>query len=348
MIPQLTRSDFAYRLRVLYHWAVQGRAARVSIIVVNYNGMSYIETCLRSILRQSFRDFEIIVVDNCSSDGSLDYLRQAFPDLKLVANEQNRGYSGGINSGLAHAAGEYLAPLNVDTEVEPDWLAAMVEFMDANPEAGAATPKSLLYRDRTRIGVQGLDIHITGLGFVRGLNQPDTGPPAEPFQVAGVSGCSYIIRRNIVEQMGGLNEDNFMYYDDVDLSWMVNLMGYRIYCVPQSVVYHEYELRMTPQKMYWLEYGRLSSLLSYFRLGTLLLISPAVLLTEVQITGYCLIRGPVYLRAKFAAIVAVMRSLRTVVQRRRLAQRLRRLSDYQLLKRFELRYEWGQVLRTLN
>ena len=217
---------------------MQSNKIKVSVIVVNYNGISYLEACLRSVLAQSLPDFEVILVDNKSSDGSLEYVRQTFPDLLVVANEKNLGYTGGINSGISHAKGKYLAPLNVDTEVEENWLGAMVEFMDANPDAGAVTPKSLLYRDRGKVGVMGLNIHITGLGFVRELNRQDGGLPQDPFQVAGVSGCSFLIRREIVELMGGLNEDNFMYYDDVDLSWVVNLMGYKIYCVPQSVVYN--------------------------------------------------------------------------------------------------------------
>jgi GT2 family glycosyltransferase len=321
---------------------------KVSVIVVNYNGISYLETCLRSVLAQNITDFEVILVDNKSSDGSLEYVRRMFPDLLVVANEKNLGYTGGINSGISHAKGKYLAPLNVDTEVQKDWLGAMVEFMDANPDAGAVTPKSLLYRERRKVGVMGLNIHVTGLGFVRGLNRQDSDLPKEPFQVAGVSGCSYLIRREIVERMGGLNEDNFMYYDDVDLSWVVNLMGYKIYCVPQSVVYHEYQLKMTPQKIFWLERGRAGALVCYLRPSTLLALLPLLAFTEALITGYCMIRGPRYVWAKLRAWFSVARNMRSLLRRRGQVQRLRRLSDFQLIKRFKLNYEWGQVLHILK
>jgi len=327
---------------------MQSGKIRVSVIVVNYNGISYLETCLRSILAQSLPDFEVILVDNKSSDGSLEYVRRMFPDLLVVANEKNLGYTGGTNSGISRAKGKYLAPLNVDTEVEKNWLGAMVEFMNANPDAGAITPKSLLYRDRGKVGVMGLNIHITGLGFVRGLNTQDSNLPKEPFQVAGISGCSYLIRREIVERMGGLNEDNFLYYDDVDLSWVVNLMGYKIYCVPQSVVYHEYELKMTPQKMFWLEHGRLSALLCYLKPLTLVALLPLLMLTEALIIGYCLIRGPRYVWAKLRAWFSVARNMRNLLKRRRLVQRLRRISDFELIRRFKLNYEWGQALHILR
>lgn len=321
---------------------------KVSVIIVNYNGLSYLETCLRSVLAQSLPDFEVIVVDNRSSDRSLEYMRRMFPDVLVVANEKNLGYTGGINSGMYHAKGSYLAPLNVDTEVEKNWLGAMVRFMDANADAGAVTPKSLLYRDRGKVGVMGLNIHITGLGFVRGLNRQDSDLPREPFQVAGVSGCSYLIRREIVERMGGLNEDNFLYYDDVDLSWVVNLMGYKIYCVPQSVVYHEYELKMTSQKMFWLEHGRSSAIACYLKPFTLVALLPLLMFTEALIIGYCLIRGPRYVWAKLRSWLSVARNIGSILRRRKQIQRLRRISDFELIKRFKLNYEWGQVLHILR
>ena len=320
----------------------------VSVIVVNFNGMPYVQPCLHSVLNQNFANFEVILVDNKSSDKSLDYVRQHFPGVIIVANEKNLGYSGGINSGVAHAKGKYLAPLNVDTEVEQNWLAAMVEVIDSNPDAGAVTPNSLLYRDRSKVGVQGLNIHITGLGFVRRLNTPISDSPKEPFEVNGVSGCSYLIRREILERMGGLNEDNFLYYDDVDLSWMVNLMGYRIYCVPRSVVYHEYELKMSPQKMFWLEYGRWNALLCYLKPLTLIVLLPALVFTEESIIGYCLIRGPRYIWAKLRSWFFVARNLGQVMRRRKQVQKLRRLSDLQLLGKFKLNYEWGQIFRILK
>lgn len=321
---------------------------KVSVIVVNFNGKPYVESCLRSILKQDFAHFEVILVDNKSSDSSLEFVRRMFPDLFVVANEKNLGYSGGINSGISHARGEYLAPINVDTEVNQDWLAAMVNFMDANPEVGAVTPKSLLYRNRRKVGTLGLNIHITGLGFVRGLNSQDNDSLREPFQVAGVSGCSYLIRREIVERMGGLNENNFMYYDDVDLSWMINVMGYKIYCVPQSVIYHEYELKMTPQKILWLEYGRENAILSYLKPLTLIAFTPVLAFTEALILGYCLIRGPSYIKAKLRGWVSVLKNLGETRKRRKHAQKLRKLSDFQLLRRFKLSYELGQILHILK
>jgi len=327
---------------------MQGRKTKVSVIVVNFNGMPHLEACLSSIGNQTYQDLEVIFVDNASTDGSLDYARRRFPNLLIIENKENLGYPGGINRGVAHATGEYIAPINFDTEVDQDWLACMVAFMDENPSVGAVTPKSLLYHDRTKIGTLGLNIHITGLGFARGLGQADSESPHNPLRVAGVSGCSFLIRREILEQMGGLNEDIFMYYDDVDLSWTINSMGYEIYCLPESIVYHKYDLRMSSEKLFSLEHGRLNLLLRYMKPLTFVLCLPALLLTELLVMGYCVARGRRYVSAKLRALVSPFKDIRRLVKKRSEAQRLRRISDFQLLSRLQLNYEWRQLFHILR
>jgi GT2 family glycosyltransferase len=327
---------------------MQGEKTKVSVIVVNFNGMSHLEACLSSILNQSYQNLELILVDNGSTDGSLDYARRRFPHLLIVENKENLGYPGGINRGVTIATGEYIAPINFDTEVDQNWLASMVAFMDENPMVGAVTPKTLLYHDKTRIGTLGLNIHITGLGFARGLGQANSESPHKPLRVAGVSGCSFLIRREILEQMGGLNEDIFMYYDDVDLSWTVNVMGYDIYCLPESIVYHKYDLKMSPEKLFSLEYGRLSLLLRYMKPLTFVLCLPAFLFTELLVMGYCIARGRRYVSAKLRALISPFKDIRQLMEKRSEAQRLRRVSDFQLLRKLQLNYEWGQLFHILR
>lgn len=323
-------------------------AKKVSVILVNHNGMSHTDTCVSSVLNQTYPNFEVIFVDNNSSDGSLEYARSNFPNLIFIATDKNIGYAGGINRGLEHASGDYIAPLNIDTEADKIWLAPMVRLLDENPGVGAVTPKILLYDDRTKVNALGLNIHITGLGSARGLNDTAKKLPNSPMKVAGVSGCSYLIRKDILERTQGLNEDNFMYYDDVDLSWAVNLMGYDIYCVPESVVYHKYQLKMTPEKLFLLEYGRLNMLLRYLRPLTFIICLPALVLTELLVTGYCIIRGRRYVSAKLKALISVFKDTKQLMKKRRDAQRLRRISDFQLFRQLKLNYDWNQLFRVLR
>ena len=318
-------------------------AKKVSVILVNYNSMPHLDTCISSVLYQTHPSFEIIFVDNNSSDGSLEYARRKFPQLIFVANNRNLGYAGGINAGLVHATGEYIAPLNIDTEVSPNLLAVMVSFLDENPHAGVVTPKILLFDDRSKINTMGSNIHVTGLGFCRGLNKLDD-HSTSPQKVSGVSGCSYLIRREIFEKMGGAPEENFMGNDDVVVSWLVNLMDYEIYCLPEAVVYHKYTLKMNPEKFFQLEKNRYLLLLYSLKPLTFVVLAPVFVFTEFLIFGYSLLKGRRYIQAKFKAYGAVWQSRKYIGERRTEVQKLRRISDFQLLKRLKWNLEWGQLL----
>ena len=322
-------------------------AKRVSVIVVNYNGMPHLDTCISSVLKQTYTDFEVIFVDNNSSDGSLEYARSKFPGLIFVTNNENLGYAGGINSGLTRASGEYIAPLNIDTEAAADWLAAMVAFLDENPQAAAVTPKVLLFHDRTRINARGLNIHITGLGFCRRLGEQDDNSVI-PEEVPGVSGCSYLVRRRLLEQMGGAPAWCFMGNDDVIVSWLLRLMGYEIYCLPQAVVFHKYSLKMSPDKLFRLEKNRQILLLSTLRPLPLLACLPVSLAIELMITGYSLVKGPPYVRARFAALASLWRERSDIKQRRAQYRPLRKISDFRLFRNLKLTLEWGQIFHTVG
>jgi GT2 family glycosyltransferase len=322
-------------------------AKRASVILVNYNGMSHLDACISSVLKQSYTNFEVIFVDNNSSDESLEYARTKFPNLTFVANDKNLGYAGGINSGLPYATGDYIGPLNIDTEVVPNWLGAMVAFLDENPQVGAVTPKVLLFDDRTKINAMGLNIHITGLGFCRGLGKEDNNSVI-PENVSGVSGCSYLIRREILEEMGGAPAWCFMGNDDVIVSWLVRLMGYEVYCLPESIVFHKYSLKTSSEKLFRLEKNRQSLLLSTLKPLTLLACLPILLAIELMIIVYSLARGRSYIRAKFDALASLWKERSVIKQRRAQHQLLRKISDFALLRRLNWNLEWAQLLDTMR
>jgi GT2 family glycosyltransferase len=321
---------------------MQSADSKVSIIVVNYNGMAHLDVCLSSVLAQTYTKYEVVFVDNNSTDGSLEHARTRFPSLIVVANAQNLGYAGGINSGFTRATGKYIAPLNTDTEVSPDWLGALVAFLDANDDVGAVTPKVLLFDDRTRVNTLGLNIHFTGLAFCRGLGTIDSGA-TNPQKVSGLSGCSYVIRRELFELMGGAPAEAFMTYDDVVVSWMLNLMGSDIYCVPGAVVYHKYHLKMNPEKFLGLEKNRDALLLSSWKPATLVVLSPAFLFVELLMVAYCLLRGREYVRSKFRSVVSLFRDTEYVRQRRARVREVRRVSDLQMLRRLKPNLDWRQL-----
>jgi GT2 family glycosyltransferase len=315
---------------------------KVSIIVINYNGMRYVDSCLDSILKQSYQNFELIFVDNASTDGSLEHARQRFPGLVYVVNDKNRGYAGGINSGLAAAVGEYIAPLNMDTEADPDWLLNMLDFMQAHPDTGAVCPKVLIMDQRNVINCNGLNIHVSGLGFCRMLHQPDL-PGQLPHRVSGISGCSFLIKRELFDRMGGAPEYCFMYNDDVVVSWLLSLMGYEIYCLPQSVIYHRYRLSMTPEKFFHLEKNRLYLIFSTLHWYTILLLSPVFLIIEAMVLIYSFVKGWPYPRSKLGAYQAAFQERKIIGQVRKAYGSLRSVSDFTLLSRLTWNLEWSQL-----
>jgi GT2 family glycosyltransferase len=315
---------------------------KVSVIVVNFNGMSHIDTCIASILNQTYRHFEVIFVDNNSSDGSLQYAQNKLPQLIYVQNVKNLGYAGGINSGLPYATGDYIAPLNIDTEVTPNWLGTMVSFLDANPQVAAVTPKILLFNERDKVNALGLNIHVTGLGFCRGLGKTDNNS-VSPERVTGISGCSYLIRREILEHMGGAPEECFMGNDDVIVSWLVRLMGYDIYCVPEAVIYHKYTLKMSPERLYSLEKNRQALLLSTLKPLTFAAYFPIFAAIEILTVGYCTLKGMAYLKAKFSAFSSIWKERDNIEQKRVRYMHLRKASDFELLRRLKWNLDWKQI-----
>jgi GT2 family glycosyltransferase len=321
---------------------VEKQSPRISVIIVNYNGLSYIDTCLSSVLQQDYANYEVIFVDNASMDGSLEYARMKYPGLVFVANNVNSGYSGGINAGLAVAGGEYVVPLNMDTQVTGGWLSELARFMEANPQVGAACPKVLVLGQPGVINCTGLNLHVSGLGFCRELHQFDK-PGAQPQQVNGISGCSFMIKQELFKRMGGAPEYCFMYNDDVVISWLLALMGYKMYYLPSSVIYHRYRLSMTPEKFFHLEKNRIYLVLSVFHWYTLLLLSPLLLIIEAMTLCYTVVKGWPYPRSKIGAYIAAFQERKNIGVIRRSYANLRKVSDWALLRELSWNLEWRQL-----
>ncbi|UCC63064.1 MAG: glycosyltransferase family 2 protein [Anaerolineae bacterium] len=301
----------------------------MSVIVVNHNGRAHLEACLRSLL-QDGRDYEIVLVDNASTDGSVAYVARAFPQVRLIRNETNQGFGRGNNAGARWARGEYLAFLNPDTIVEPEWLEALVRALEADPQAGLATAKILLLADGERINTCGNEVHCTGLTLCRGLGMGRDAFAARS-EVGAVSGAAFAVRRQVFEALEGFDEPFFMYLEDTDLSWRARLAGYRCLYVPQSVVYHDYRLRFGPDKTYYLERNRYLMLLKSLRWRTLLVLLPALLLGEVVTWGFMLLRERRRLSNKLRAYAWIARHWDQIMASRRQTQALRRVKDRDLI-----------------
>lgn len=319
-----------------------GRRLPVSVIIVTYNAAAYLPACLGSLEASLAPGDEIIVVDNCSSDGSADLVASAFPKAHLIRSAANQGYAGGNNTGARAARGAFLAFLNPDTLVEPDWLEVLVAALEANPEAGLATPQILLMHDPAHVNTAGNSVHLTGLTLCRGM-----GLARDALNVGGevgaVSGAAFVIRRALFEQLAGFDAAFFMYMEDTDLSQRARLAGYRTLYVPQALVLHDYRLRFGPKKTYYQERNRYLMLLKSMRWRTLAVLAPALLVAELVTWAYVLLREPQRWLNKLAAYGWVIANWKAVMRLRSLTQASRREPDRVLLTTWTAALDYRQT-----
>lgn len=313
----------------------------VSVIVLTYNARQFLDRCLNALFAQTYTDFETIVVDNASPDGTADLVRERFPELRLIASPRNDGYGAGNNLGARHARGDILVFLNPDAIPEADWLEHLIGAMRQRGHH-FATSQITLQSDRTRLNSGGNLIHYLGLSFCRGLNARRSEFETPEF-VSGASGAACAISRELFERIGGFDPSFFLYHDDVDLSLRALLAGERCLYVPDAVVAHDYDLSVPPLKWGWIEAHRYAVLLKAFRVGTLLLLLPALLGIDVVTFVYLAARGPHFVRAKVGAYGWLLRNLPTIARNRRRAQSVRAIADRELLSMLTHRIPYEQL-----
>jgi hypothetical protein len=317
---------------------------KASIVIVNTNELHHLKRGLPSICHQQYPDYEVIVVDNASTDGSVAFIEKEYPEVKILRNKENLGYTGANNVGFATALGEYIAVLNPDTRMEQDWLYQLILALEADPRAGLASGKVLLMDNPAQINSCGLDITYTGLSFLRGLGEPAEKYP-RPEVIFGVAGSAFVIKRKVLDEIGGFDDLYFIYYDDTDLSLRANLAGYTCIYVPAAVGYHQYIFKFSARKCFLQERNRYLSLLKTLRWPTLFLLFPLFCLSDVIAWGYAGLQGREHLQGKFRSYSWLMTNWNQVLEARRRIQRLRRVSDRSLLNRFSSRVNFTNTTK---
>ena len=210
----------------------------ISVVIPNWNGKRFLAACLTSLRRQTWRHLEIVLIDNGSTDGSVDFVRQLYPEVRILCFAANRGFSVAVNAGIAAARGAFIALLNNDARAEPRWLEALYAGIIADSSVGFAASKMLSVDRSGKLDGAGDGYTRYGLAFARGRNQVDRGQydrADEPFSAcAGAA----LYRRELFEQVGAFDEDFFAYLEDVDLCFRSRWLGYRGCYAPDAVVYH--------------------------------------------------------------------------------------------------------------
>jgi len=210
----------------------------ISIVIPNHNGSIFLKNCLRSLQAQTYRKMEVIIVDNASQDDSLKTASSAAPDAILLQRDRNLGFAGAVNAGIQHSNGDWIAVLNNDTEVSPDWLAECARATREHPDAAFFACRILHISDRTRVYSAGDCYLRIGIGYRRGQEQPDRPEFSRECRIFSASGCAALYRRTVLEQAGGFDEHFFAYLEDVDLGLRLQAAGFSGYYLPRAEVYH--------------------------------------------------------------------------------------------------------------
>ena len=219
--------------------------ARLSVVILNWNGRRHLERYLPSVVAHTEGDAEVIVADNGSTDDSLQWLRLNYPEVGVIRLDRNYGFAGGYNRALKEIKSEYVLLLNSDVEVTAGWWQPLVEVLDTESDVAAVAPKLLADMERTKFeyaGAAGGFIDYLGYPFCRGrilsYIEEDGGQYNDRRDIFWASGAAMCCRREVFESLGGFDEDFFAHMEEIDLQWRMQLAGWRIVVEPKSVVYH--------------------------------------------------------------------------------------------------------------
>ena len=311
----------------------------VSLCVLNWNGLRFLDRCLTALFAQTYEDFELILIDNGSHDGSVEHIRANWahePRLRLITLPQNTGFAAANNLALARAnpAARYFGIINNDTIAHPDWLGTLVAALDAQPDdariaavQGALLflPKNAALPQRGIIASAGIAMHRDGLALDRDIGMPydfAIARNAPPMPIFGVSGGAALFRRAALADTGFFDDRFFAYLEDADLAWRLRLRGWNALYVPGAAVWHVYSGtggQGSPFKTYHVARNRVWTLLKNWPAPLVRRHLPAILFYDLAASLYMVVRGrPETLRGRFAALRGADR--RAVLAERRVIQ----------------------------
>ncbi|MBF0560208.1 MAG: glycosyltransferase family 2 protein, partial [Nitrospirae bacterium] len=199
----------------------------ISVIIVNLNGEKYLRDCLESLASQTFRDFEVIMVDNGSTDNSLDLVRKDFPWVRVTGLAHNTGFAKGNNTGFAVASCKYMVTLNNDTIADSNWLQALFGAAEADPSVGMVASKIFLGREGSELDSAGMLIYPDGMSRQRGRGETDCGQFDDIREVLFPSACAALYRSEMLKNIGWFDEHFFSYCEDADLGLRARLAGWK-------------------------------------------------------------------------------------------------------------------------
>jgi len=311
---------------------------KVSVIVTNYNGKGLVRSCLKALEGQTFKDFDIVLVDNCSSDNSLHEIRKFLEKspltnpIKIIPSGSNLGFAGGSLEGLKHTNGKYIALLNNDAEPDERWLEKLVMAMDSDPKVGICASKLIVYGS-DMIDSAGDGFSTALRGFKRGEGEKISLYNEKEY-IFGACAGAVLFRKKMIEEIGFLDEDFFLIHEDTDLNLRAQLHGWKVMYVPTAIVYHKVRSsigKMSPMAVYYTlrnsEFMRIKNIPLFLFFRCL----PGFILGMVSEFIYFAIKHrylPIYFKAKMDAI----RMLPVMLKKRKMNLRGAKIDSKDLMK----------------
>jgi hypothetical protein len=285
----------------------------VSVVIVNFNGLRFLESCLSSLTAQLYKNFEIIFVDNNSSDGSADYVREHYPSVTLIETGKNLGFAGGTNAGIRAARGDCILTLNNDTITDPHFIENLVRPMATDPRLGMCASK-MLFPDG-RINSTGICISRSGAAWDRGIFEQDSGQYETEEEVFGPCAGAALYRRAMLDETGLFDEDFFIFMEDVDLAFRARLAGWKCMYVPTARVTHFMSGTIgkdSDNSVYYGNRNLLWNVIKNFPKRTLMICLPWIIGRSCADIPYYILKGKgrVILKAKVSAIAGIFRMMR--------------------------------------
>lgn len=321
---------------------------RVAIIYLSFHCEPYIEAVASALEKITYpKDrVELVIVDNPHPEfgSSFRFLEEKImplsgnrlPRVTLIANEQNLGFAGGNNVGVKYALDngfDYVFLHNNDAFVAPNFLDPLVEAMEKDKQIGAAQSLLMLYPEKEMVNSAGNVLHYLGFAYCWGYRRKitDLSLPAIK-EIDYASGAALLLRADLLKKYGGLDEDFFLYHEDLEYCYRLKCLGYKIVLVRDSLVYHQYEFKRSISKYFWLERNRYAMMLMFFKWKTLFLLAPMGLLAELGLLIMSWRSGWFGERMKMYRYWLKRENWRLWLVKRRRIQGLRKISDKELLK----------------
>ena len=310
----------------------------VTAVILAYGAEPWLQDAVRAALASTDVDIDVVVVDNGCTSHAIDQVK-GLDRVRVITSETNSGFSGGCDRGAAEARGEYLAFVNSDAVVAPAALSRLAGVA-SEPEVGLATGSIRLADAPEEMNSAGNPVHFTGLAWSGGFGEPAT-RYARRRQVAAGSGCCFVIRRDLWEELGGFAPEYFAYHEDTELSLRLWQRGRTVEYVPDAVVLHHYEFSRNERKFYLLERNRLLLLLTTYQRRSLLVLAPILALTDLLMLGAAIAGG--WGRAKLHGWLWLWQHRGWVRARRALIQGERTVPDTVIFNRMTARIDPANV-----